>query len=156
MSLLFRFHFYKKKMCTFLLSIFPSFLQDKTYTASPSTLFTHYISRYSTTLDKDCSLFLSAAVPSCIVWMQIHAASMRAWTVINSVCPLCVGHGSSGYICCLATLCQALGVKARPTLASGSPARDLYNKEPSLSPRGRLDSLKTRGTCYQEETSHTE
>lgn len=72
-----------------------------------------------------------------------------------SLCSVC-RHGGSGYICCLATLCQALGIKARPTLASRSSARDLYNKEPSLSPRGHTDPLNTRGTCYQEETSHTE
>lgn len=114
-----------------MLSIFPSFLQDS-YTPLSLPI---CVSQTSTVSHRDCCLCpqcsctkphcMDTAPYSCIVRSDRDQFSQ------SSVC----GHRGSGYICCLTKLCQALGEKAGLALASGNPARDLYNKEHSLSPK---------------------
>lgn len=154
MSLLFRFHFCEE-MHTFLLFSHIFFFYKTKPTLRPLYSFHSYIPEFYNITQR----WLSFSQCSCTELhcvdadpCSFNACMDRDQFNLSSVC----GHGGSGYICCLATLCQALEIKARPTLASGNSERDLYNKQPSLSPRGRTDPLNTRGTYYQEEMSHTE
>lgn len=125
-------------------SLFSHLFYKKTKsTLPPPTLFTClYILEFHSITQRlfsfsGCScteLHCVAAAPcSCTVGLDHDQFSL------SSVC----GHGGSGYICCLTTLCQALGVKTKPALASGSSAQEVYSKEHSLSPRARLDPLST-------------